>query len=179
MSQWINQVNKSIIGIGLSLTFVMVLFLNCEGYYGDSESYLPLSCVQFDTSSCVRASESHIDLQINSPLELPIQPYQSHVQISGDCNEGSFSQNSIQWDLSVHGQTIASGESPNSCVQGSFVFVVSLPLSSDGESLLYDQQRVQHLITVELVAQNERREEKKNPSLGKKIVYLNPIQLEE
>ena len=78
MSQWINHVNKSIIGIGLSLTFVMVLFLNCEEYSEDPASHLPSSCIQYDTSSCVRPSESHIGLQINSSLELSIHAYQSH-----------------------------------------------------------------------------------------------------
>ena len=161
----------------IALVCFVVLFVNCQNFEEGQEPSNIETCVKFNDNLCVQASSENLSLRILSS-DISIKAKQFSLNISGDCNEGAFFNNVINWKLYVGSQLVsdsAGGQVPSQCIQGRFLLLVQLPVEASSPSLSVDGSRIQHSLVVELVGQDKKGRLHRNESLAKRAIYINPI----
>lgn len=153
------------------LLFIMLTnFTNCD-VYSNNSAFLAQSTVCGDLCSHnVNADMLEIKINIpDTPSNFAYSNILTQFDLGGDCNEGGFPTNVINWYITntrtqtVVRDSIAAGGA-GVCKWGRFW----LPINT-GSAL-----NEQHTLTVEIVGIDEFGQSANNQILGRHTIYLNP-----
>ena len=153
------------------LTLIVIQFNNCDVYSQKSvfeRQEVIQNCLDAGSTGCFSQEAEMLEIRINTENDLKVATSAlSSFFVSGDCNEGNFPNNEIDWNLIDDGTTLAKAATAKTgkCINGRFSVEIILPQAFNSSDLKLE---------VQIIGLDDQAQRYTNPFLGKSSIFIQP-----
>lgn len=156
------------------LTLIVVQFNNCDVYSQKNvfeREEVIKHCLDTGSSGCFKQEAEMLEIRINTENDLKIGSTKGTIfYVSGDCNEGNFPDNKIEWKILADSASLAQDAATYQsavCVNGRYNAKIVLPsdLATSGTD---------YKVEVELIGIDIDGLQHTNPFLAKSSIFIIP-----